>query len=123
MVAGGCCARPAACSEQARRTLCRWSECVGKLRERVCLVPAGDSKLARHISRPRSIRIRTGRHPADACAAHQGETPGRTLASAKPRNPTTQRRIGVMKAWFVPPLVIPIFVVLMVVAFAAYRAF
>jgi len=27
-----------------------------------------------------------------------------------------------MKAWFVPPLVIPIFVVLMVVAFAAYQA-
>jgi len=28
-----------------------------------------------------------------------------------------------MKAWFVPPLVIPIFVVLMVVAFAAHHAF
>ena len=26
-----------------------------------------------------------------------------------------------MKAWFVPPLVIPIFVILMVVAFAAYQ--
>ena len=27
-----------------------------------------------------------------------------------------------MRAWFVPPLVIPIFVVLMVVAFATYQA-
>jgi hypothetical protein len=27
-----------------------------------------------------------------------------------------------MKTWFVPPLVIPVLVVLMVVAFAAYRA-
>jgi hypothetical protein len=27
-----------------------------------------------------------------------------------------------LKGWFVPPIVIPVFVVLMVVAFAAYRA-
>jgi hypothetical protein len=27
-----------------------------------------------------------------------------------------------MKAWFVPPLVIPIFVVLLVLTFAAYQA-
>jgi len=27
-----------------------------------------------------------------------------------------------MKAWFVPPLVIPIFVVLLIAAFAAYHA-
>jgi len=56
------------------------------------------------------------------CAAHQSETAGRTLSSAEPRNPTIQRRASVMKAWFVPPLVIPIFVVLMVVALAAYQA-
>jgi hypothetical protein len=27
-----------------------------------------------------------------------------------------------MRSWFVPPLVIPIFVILMVVAFASYQA-
>jgi hypothetical protein len=27
-----------------------------------------------------------------------------------------------MRDWFVPPLVIPVFVILLVVAFAAYRA-
>jgi hypothetical protein len=26
-----------------------------------------------------------------------------------------------MKAWFVPPIVVPVFVVLMIVAFAAFR--
>ena len=99
-----------------------WPECFAKLRERVCLVPAGGNQLARHTPPPGSIRVRADRRPANAGATHQGETPGRTPADTEPRNPTAQRRASAMRAWFVPPLVIPIFVVLMVVAFAAYQA-
>jgi TPR repeat protein len=79
-------------------------------------------KLARHTSPPSSIRVRTDRCQSDIGAAYQSETPGRTLAGAEPRNPTTQRRASAMRTWFVPPLVVPIFVVLLVAAFAAYRA-
>lgn len=82
MVAGGSQAGSAARSEQARRTLCRWSKCVGKLCRCLCLVPARDNKRPRHTSPLRSIGIRADRHPADASAAHQGKRASAVLAGA-----------------------------------------
>ena len=84
-----------------------------KLRERLCLVSARDKKFARHSPTPGSVGVRTDLHPVDAGTDHQGETPSGTLEGAdSSSNPTAWRRESAMRAWFVPPLVIPIFVVL-----------
>src|SRR5580700_8980235 len=83
-------------------------------------------RLPHSISRSHPLtrsRVRTDLHPVDAGRDHQGETPSGTLEGAESlSNPTAWRREGAMRAWFVPPLVIPIFVVLMVMAFATYQA-
>ena len=74
----------------------------------------------RHQARSEYERISTRLTPAQN---HQGETPSGTLEGAESSsNPTAWRRESAMRAWFVPPLVIPIFVVLIVMAFATYHA-
>src|SRR5580700_222714 len=114
---------PAARSEQARRTLCGRVERIRKLGERLCLVSARDKKFARHSPTPGSVGVPTDLHPVDVGTDHQGETPSGPLEGAESSsNPTAWRRESAMRAWFVPPLVIPIFVVLMVMAFATYQA-
>jgi len=123
MAAGSCRVGPAARSEQARRTLCGQPERIRKLGERLCLVSARDKKFARHSPTPGSVGVRTDLHPVDAGTDHQGETPSGTLEGAESLTSSIAwRRESAMIAWFVPPLVIPIFVVLMVMAFATYQA-
>src|ERR1700739_3668468 len=123
MAAGSCRAGPATRSEQARRTLCWRLERTRRLCLRLCLGSARNKKFPPPSPTPGSVGVRTDLHPVDAGTDHQGETPSGTLEGAESSsNPTTWRRESAMRAWFVPPLVIPIFVVLMVMAFATYQA-
>src|ERR1700730_15899397 len=123
MVTGSCLAGPAARSEQARRTLCGRPERIRKLGERLCLVSARDKKFARHSPTPGSVGEPRDLHPVEVGTDHKGETPSGNLEGAdSSSNPTAWRTKSAMRAWFVPPLVIPIFVVLMVMALATYQA-
>src|SRR3984893_7290935 len=113
MVAGSCRAGPAARSEQARRTLCGRPERIRKLGERLCLVSARDKKFARHSPTPGSVGVPTDLHAVDVGTDHQGETPSGTLEGAESSsNPTAWRTESAMRAWALPPILTPPFVVL-----------
>src|ERR1700731_300742 len=73
----------------------------------------------RHQARSEYERISTRLTPAQIIKAKRQA--GLWRAQSRHQTPQPGDRESAMRAWFVPPVVIPIFVVLMVMAFATYQ--
>src|SRR6266851_7614581 len=119
----------ASCSSQTRGGIRRRARYIGQPCGRGRVVPLGGAWLARRAPGPRSIGIRAHRPTFDARANRPGETLCQGLgaeaaeASRASFTKTIRRRRRAMKAWFVPPIVIPILIAMSLAGYVSLRAF
>src|SRR5271169_1633374 len=130
MAAGRCRTGLAPRANQTCRDVCWRARHTGKLGKGLRVVPVGDDEPAWSPSPEGSVRLPAHLLPIDAVSNRRGqafcarlEAQGADHRGNVRSAGNARGRTSVIRAWIVPPIVIPILIGLSLAAFIALRAF